>query len=143
MRSRSTGRPALKPAVTFGSVLGQTIVKRRKLMKLSQGEAAQAMRLPQSSLSRLERGTAMFTVPQLRRAAAPLKTRVSQLILEAEAGEAALSKKGVTVLDEEPPEEDRGRWVWIATEEIAQVVAAIGVAGDDDQKPRVKRRVDL
>ena len=120
----------MKPAAKFGIVLGQVVAKKRKLLKLTQGDAAKKMRLPQSSVSRLERGEANFTVTQLRRAAGSLKTEVSQLFLEAEAGAAALTKKGVTVLDEEPSEEERQRWVWVAPKEIEQTVATIRLRSD-------------
>ena len=117
----------MKPATKFGVVLGQVVVKKRRQLKLTQGKAAKEMGLPQSSLSRLERGAANFTVTQLRRAAGALKTEVSQMFLEAEAGEIVLVRKGVKILDEEPPEKERNRWVWVAPKEIEQTVATIKV----------------
>ena len=120
----------MKPAAKFGAVLGQVVVKKRKQLKLTQGKAAEKMGLPQSSLSRLERGSANFTVTQLRRAAGALKTEVSQMFLEAEAGETVLAKKGVKILDEEPPERERHRWIWVAPKEIEQTVATIRLRSD-------------
>ena len=115
----------MKPAARFETVLGQVVVNKRKQLKLTQGKAATAMRLPPSSLSRLERGSASFTVGQLRRAASALGVEVSHLFLEAEAGATVLTKRGVQVLDEDPPEEERARWVWVAPREVEQVVATI------------------
>jgi transcriptional regulator with XRE-family HTH domain len=131
----------MKPATKFGIVLGQVVVKKRKELKLTQGNAAKKMGLPQSSLSRLERGSASFTVGQLRRAAGVLHVQVSNMFREAEAGAAALTKKGVKILDEEPPEEERHRWVWVAPEEIEQTLATIRLRSDSDMwvpKPREK-----
>ena len=122
----------MKPAAKFGVVLGQVVVKKRKQLRLTQGIAAKRMGLPQSSLSRLERGSAFFTVGQLRRAANVFETQVSRLFLEAEAGAAALTKKGVEVLDDEPAEEERHRWIWVAPREVEQVVATIRLRSDSD-----------
>ena len=118
----------MKPAAKFGAVLGQVVVKKRKQMNLTQGKAAKKMGLPQSSLSRLERGSASFSVGQLRRAANAFNTPVSAMFREAEAGAAALTKKGVKILDEEPPEKERHRWVWVAPKEIEQTVATVKVS---------------
>jgi transcriptional regulator with XRE-family HTH domain len=140
----------MKPAAKFGAVLGQVVVRKRKQLDLTQGQAAKKMELPQSSLSRLERGSANFTVTQLRRAAGALKTEVSQMILEAEAGEIVLVKNGVKILDEEPPEKERHRWVWVAPKEIEQTVATIKVRlpsdyvywkSKTDEKEKVKTYV--
>jgi transcriptional regulator with XRE-family HTH domain len=122
----------MKPATKFGVVLGQVVVKKRRQLELTQGDAAKKMGLPQSSLSRLERGSASFTVGQLRRAAGVFNTQVSHMFREAEAGAAALTKRGVKILDEEPPEEERHRWVWVAPEEIEQIVATIRLGSDFD-----------
>lgn len=94
-------------------------------MELSQRDAAREMQLQRTSLSRLERGRANFTLTQLRRAARLFRTEVSSLFLEAEAGTVALRKKGITVLEDEPPPKERDRWIWIAPQEVEQVVAKV------------------
>ena len=125
--SNKKSKTPMKPATTFGLVLGSVVIKNRKRQALSQAAASSVMGLPRTSLSRLERGQANFTVTQLRRAASAFNTQVSHMFREAEAGAAALTRKGVKILDEEPPDEERHRWVWVAPKEIEQTVATIKV----------------
>lgn len=115
----------MKTAVLFGEVLGQVVVGHRRARKRNQTDIAKALRVTQSSLSRLERGRASFNVIQLRQTARALGTEASSLVREAEEVTAALSKKGVSVLDEEPAEDERAGLIWVAPREVEATVATV------------------
>jgi transcriptional regulator with XRE-family HTH domain len=117
----------MKPAARFGTVVGQVVAARRKRLGMTQGNVASEIGVPQSSLSRLEGGSVHFNVSQLRRAARTFKTEASDLLLEAEAGASALAAKGIKVLDEEPRDDEKQSWVWVAPKEVAKVVAHVSV----------------
>lgn len=109
-------------AVTFGEVLGAVVVRRRGEAKKTQGELARELGLSQAALSRLERGRSAMSVPHLRSMARTFGVQVSLMFVEAELGAEALAQRGVTVLDEEPPEEERARWVSVAAKEVEVAV---------------------
>ncbi|MEI7705664.1 MAG: helix-turn-helix transcriptional regulator [Deltaproteobacteria bacterium] len=114
-------------AVTFGEVLGAVVVRRRVDLKKSQGEMAKDLKLSQAALSRLERGRSTMSVPHLRTAARTLGVQVSLLVAEAELGAEALSHRGISVLDAEPVEEEKARWVRVAQKEVEAAVASVAI----------------
>lgn len=124
----------MKPATTFGQVLGQVVIAHRRSKSATQLTMAKKLDLSQSAFSRLERGEAAFNVPQLLRTAAALGVTVSKMFEQAEKGAAALSKGGVTVLEEAPAEDDRARWAWVAAKvieaKVQTVVARVGYGYD-------------
>ena len=115
----------MTPATTFGAVFGAVIVRRRTAAEMSQADAAERMGLQRTSLSRLERGKALFTLPQLRRAAKALDTSVSDLFREAEAGAAVLTRKKVEVLDEVSQHGSRRELVWVSPAEVERILSTI------------------
>lgn len=135
----------MKSAVTFPVILGQVVIRRRKARNLTQESLASALGVQPSSMSRLERGVAMFSVPQLRRVAAKLGTTVVSLVSEAEKAADASEKKGVKVLEEDPPDGDKV-WTMVAPKVVEQVVVHVATLGFGEEwttKKKAKEEVKV
>ena len=113
----------MKPAVMINVVVGQVVVAARKQRNLKQAEAAVAAGLLQSGLSRLERGETPFTIGQLMRVAGALGTHMSDIVLATEEGVRALAKQGISVLEEQPIEKERAMSLWLAPDQVEQILA--------------------
>ena len=135
----------MKPSTTFPVILGQVIIRRRKARNLTQEALANALGVQPSSMSRLERGVAMFSVPQLRRVAARLGTTVVSLVSEADKVAQATEGRGVKVLEEDPPEGDQA-WSMVAPKVVEQVVVHVATLGFGEEwttKKKAKEQVKV
>ena len=135
----------MKSAVTFPVILGQVVIRRRKARNLTQENLASALGVQPSSMSRLERGVAMFSVPQLRRVAARLGTTVVSLVGEAEKAAEDNERKGGKVLEEDPPEGDKV-WTMVAPKVVEQTLihlATLGFGEEWTAKRKAKEQVKV
>ncbi len=134
----------MKPAASFGQVLGEVVVWTRKQKGLSQGDVAKKLAVSQSSLSRLERGQTAFNVPQLRRTAATLNVAASKLLADAERAASALGERGIAVLDELPEGEEPSTVAVAASViETAVTTAVLNPGRIYKQRPRNKQQVHV
>jgi len=92
--------PIVQPTISYGAVVGQVVLQRRKLAKLDQSALAEALGISQSAYSRLEKGESSMTLAQLRAVALRLGCLPGDLIHEADQLEARLRISGVTVTEE-------------------------------------------
>lgn len=82
---------------TYPAIVGSLIAQARSEAGLRQEELAERARVPQSTLSRIERGSAHLTLNQLRKIAPALGRQPSQIVASAEQAELLLQMNGAEV----------------------------------------------
>jgi transcriptional regulator with XRE-family HTH domain len=97
MNQKSTTQ--LPAALTYGTVLGQIIVRRRQLAGLQQQALAEMLGISQSAYSRLESGQSAMSVNQLYAISARFGILPSDLLAETDRHVQQLQASGVAVTD--------------------------------------------
>jgi transcriptional regulator with XRE-family HTH domain len=82
---------------TYPAIVGSLIAQARTEAGLLQEELAERAGVPQSTLSRIERGSAHLTLNQLRKIAPALGRKPSQIVASAEQAEWLLEVNGAEV----------------------------------------------
>ena len=82
---------------SYPAIVGSLIAQARSEAGLRQDELAERARVPQSTLSRIERGSAHLTLNQLRKIAPVLGRQPSQIVALAEQAESLLQMNGADV----------------------------------------------
>lgn len=88
---------APQQVTTYPAIVGSLIAQARSEAGLRQEELAERARVPQSTLSRIERGSAHLTLNQLRKIAPALGRQPSQIVASAEQAELLLQMNGAEV----------------------------------------------
>lgn len=88
---------APQQVTTYPAIVGSLITQARSEAGLRQEELAERARVPQSTLSRIERGSAHLTLNQLRKIAPALGRQPSQIVASAEQAELLLQMNGADV----------------------------------------------
>lgn len=89
---------------TYPAIVGSLITQARTEVGLRQDELAQRAGVPQSTLSRIERGSAHLTLDQLRKIAPALGRQPSQIVASAENAEFLLQMNGAEVKEAVEPD---------------------------------------
>jgi transcriptional regulator with XRE-family HTH domain len=84
--------------VSYPEILGQTIRNKRKEMQLEQTALAERTGMLQSTISRIERGEALFNSEQIVRLADALRLSPSDFWVKADDVKKAVEARGVTIL---------------------------------------------
>lgn len=117
--------PNVQPTISYGALVGQVILRRRKALGIDQSTLAGALGVSQSAYSRLEKGDSAMSLIQLRAVAPSLGCAPSDLIREADHLETRLGLSGVTVTMVEKKDEQPGA-ILLALGILAAVLAAGG-----------------
>jgi transcriptional regulator with XRE-family HTH domain len=88
---------ALKPATTYPAIVGGVLAQIRNQNGLRQEELAQALRITQATLSRIEKGQSGITVEHLRLAAQKLGSTPAVILAYADQAEVNMQIQGITV----------------------------------------------
>ncbi len=88
---------------TYPAIVGSLITQARTEAGLRQEELAERTGVPQSTLSRIERGSAHLTLNQLRKIAPALGRQPSQIVASAENAEFLLQMNGAEVKEVAEP----------------------------------------
>jgi transcriptional regulator with XRE-family HTH domain len=120
---RKSTTPNIRPTISYGALVGQVILRRRKLAKLDQSALAEALGISQSAYSRLEKGESSMTLPQLRSIALRLGCSSTDLIRDADQLETHLQISGVTVTEQK---DDQPGAILLALGILAALIAAGG-----------------
>jgi transcriptional regulator with XRE-family HTH domain len=88
---------SLHQVTTYPAIVGSLITQARIEAGLRQEELAERAGVPQSTLSRIERGSAHLTLNQLRKIAPALGRQPSQIVASAEDAELLLQMNGAEV----------------------------------------------
>jgi transcriptional regulator with XRE-family HTH domain len=94
---QSTQVPAAQQVTTYPAIIGSLITQARTEAGLRQEELAERSQVPQSTLSRIERGSTHLTLNQLRKIAPALGRQPSQIVASAEQAEFLLQMNGAEV----------------------------------------------
>ena len=95
---------ASRQVTTYPAIVGSLIVKARSEAGLRQDELAERAKVPQSTLSRIERGSTHLTLDQLRKIALALDIRPSHMVASAEEVELLLQRNGAEVKEVVEPD---------------------------------------
>ena len=89
---------------TYPAIVGSLIAQARTEAGLRQEELAERSQVPQSTLSRIERGSAHLTLNQLRKIAPAIGRQPSQIVASAEQAEFLLQMNGAEVKEVVEPD---------------------------------------
>ena len=109
---------------TYPAIIGSLIAQARTEAGLLQEELAKRVGVPQSTLSRIERGSAHLTVNQLRKIAPALGRQPSQIVELAEQAELLLQVNGAEVKEViEPDALKRGVVIFLSGVALMALIA--------------------
>ena len=109
---------------TYPAIIGSLIAQARTEAGLLQEELAKRVGVPQSTLSRIERGSAHLTVNQLRKIAPALGRQPSQIVELAEQAELLLQVNGAEVKEViEPDALKRGAVIFLSGVALMALIA--------------------
>jgi transcriptional regulator with XRE-family HTH domain len=101
---QSTQGSSPHQVTTYPAIVGSLITQARTEAGLRQEELAERAGVPQSTLSRIERGSAHLTLNQLRKIAPALGRQPSQIVASAEDAEMLLQMNGAEVKEVVEPD---------------------------------------
>lgn len=101
---QSTRGSSPHQVTTYPAIVGSLITQARTEAGLRQEELAERAGVPQSTLSRIERGSAHLTLNQLRKIAPALGRQPSQIMASAEDAELLLQMNGAEVKEVVEPD---------------------------------------
>lgn len=122
---------ALKPATTYPAIVGGVLAQIRNKNGLRQEELAQALRITQATLSRIEKGQSSVTVEHLRLAAERLGITPALILNYADQTEINMQAQGIIVT---PTRDDDGLNKTLVIIGAAALVAIIAAAIISAQK---------
>ena len=88
----------LKPATTYPAIVGRILEQKRASLELSQGAVATKIGISQGAWSRIENGSSIISLDQLRAAATVLATTPAAVLELADRAEQQLQSQGVKIV---------------------------------------------
>jgi len=88
----------LKPGTTYAAIVGQVLARKRTALDKHQAVVAKAVKVGQSTWSRVETGKTALTVEQLRLAANALESTPEAVLAEADHVERYLRERGMRIV---------------------------------------------
>ena len=124
MRQHSMQGSAPHQVTTYPAIVGSLIAQARSEAGLRQEELAERAKVPQSTLSRIERGSAHLTLNQLRKIAPALGHQPSHIVERAEQAELLLQMNGAEVKEViEPDALKRGAAIFLSGVALCALIA--------------------
>ena len=101
MKIKSTASHNVRPAMSYGVLVGKVLNRHRSLRQIDQAQIAQALGITQSAYSRIEKGQSGASISQLRTIAAQFDQSPSEILGEADELASKLLRQGVEIKDKE------------------------------------------
>lgn len=112
----------LRPATTYGAMVGSALLERRLELGIEQAMVASAAGVSQSTWSRIERGVSPCTIEQLRTASDMLQSTPSALIARADEMRRKVEGHGVLVRETRSVLRMGAGWIDVGVAAVREIV---------------------